>query len=308
MRGFISIAMLFLMHVMNAQPLARYNLYPFNRDFANPAATGLSNCLELNVTDQHQWAGIEDAPNIQSFSIQKGLGFSETRKHGLGANFVRDANGPSKSLGGELLYSFQMLIGRSRTTWVSFGLSGNFEQRKLDESGFTPVFDPGITGGVVQEIAYNASTGMYVYSTKYFAGLALYNLLPVNNNLGQGYGGDRYFISFQGGYLFTSRTSSASLQTSIQGSLGNHVYQFDLNNNILFNNNLWLGLTLRKYLGDFESAGQNAILFVGYHWKNWSFCYDYNFDINGTQFHHYGTHQLSLGFKICKDSFNCPAY
>ena len=308
MRGLVLFAMLFLMHVLNAQPLARYNLYPFNPNFANPAATGLTTCLVMNATDMHQWVGIKDAPNIQSFSIQKGKQFSKTKKQGLGANLIRDINGPSKSLDGELLYSFHVLIGRQRTTWLSLGLSGNIEQRKLDESGFSPVFDPGVTGGVVQELAWNASSGVFLYNDKYFAGFAVYNLLPVNNTLGMGYGSDRYYLSVQGGYLFAGRRIPAKIQTSFQGNMGTGVYQFDLINRILFDNQVWTGLTLRKYAGKFESAGQNAIVFIGYDWNRWSFCYNYSFDINGTQFHHFGTHQISLGYRICPDDFSCPAY
>jgi hypothetical protein len=77
---------------------------------------------------------------------------------------------------------------------------------------------------------------------------------------------------------------------------------------MLFENQLWAGITLRKYAGKFETAGQNALFFIGYNWKSWSFCYNYNCDINGTQFHHYGTHQLSLGYRICNEPVSCPAY
>jgi type IX secretion system PorP/SprF family membrane protein len=308
MKGFVLFLMLLLIRVLDAQPLARYNLYPFNPDFANPAATGLTNCMVFNVTDMHQWVGIKDAPNIQSFSVQNGSSLFKTKKQGLGLNLVRDINGPSRSTGGELLYSFHVLIGRSHTTWLSFGLSGSFEQRRLDESGFSPVFDPRISGGMVQEIAYNASSGVYLYNDRYFAGFAVYNLLPVNTTLGMGYGNDRYSLSVQGGYLFTGLRIPARVQTSFQASLGTGVYQFDLGARILFNNRVWTGLTLRKYAGQFRSAGQNALVFIGYDWNKWSFCYNYNFDINGTQFHHSGTHQLSLGYRICKGNMDCPAY
>jgi type IX secretion system PorP/SprF family membrane protein len=308
MKGLVLLVLLFAACLINAQPMTQYNLYPFNPDFANPAATGSTTCLDLTVTDMHQWAGIAGTPNVQSFSIQQGIVFSKTKKHGLGANLIRDINGPSKSFGGELLYSFHMLIGSSQTTWLSLGLSGNIEQRRLDESGFSPVFDPLVTGGMVQELAYNVSAGSYLYSNNYFAGFAVYNLLPVNTNLGMGYGAERYYLSIQGGYLFAGKKSPFTLQTSFQASIGTAVYQFDLNNKIWFENNLWTALTLRKYLGEFETAGQNVIVFIGYDWKNWRFSYDYNFDINGTQFHHYGTHQLSLGYRICRNDIGCPAY
>ena len=64
---------------------------------------------------------------------------------------------------------------------------------------------PGVTGGIVQEMAYNAAVGIYLHNESYFAGMALYNLLPENNTLGTGYGADRYNVSFQGGYLFDNR-------------------------------------------------------------------------------------------------------
>jgi type IX secretion system PorP/SprF family membrane protein len=308
MRGIVLILMLIPLGLVNAQQLARYNLYPFNPDFANPSATGMNECLEMTATDMHQWAGISGAPNVQSFSVQKGLPFSKNKKNGLGVNLVRDSNGPSKSLGGELLYSFHTLVGRNRSAWLGLGLSGSMEQRRLDESSFSPIFDPVVSGGVVEEFAWNASAGITLYNDKYFAGLAVYNLLPVNNALGLGYGGDRYYLSVQGGYLFGFNHSPLNLQTSVQAGIGTSEYQIDLNNKLRFENNLWAGLTLRKYLGAFETAGQNVIVFIGYEWKNWSFCYDYNFDINGTQFHHYGTHQFSLGYWICHDDLSCPAY
>jgi type IX secretion system PorP/SprF family membrane protein len=220
MREIVLFVLFFIMSSMNAQPMAQYNLYPYNPDFANPAATGISNCLEMIATEMHQWLGIADAPTIQSFSIQQGRQFSRTKKHGLGANLVRDANGPSKSLGGELIYSFHILIARGRSTWLSFGLSGSVEQRKLDESGFSPVYDPRITGGIDRELVYNASSGIYLYNKKCFAGAAMYNLLPINSTLGMGYGSDRFYMSVQGGYQFESRRLPVKILTSVQGNRG----------------------------------------------------------------------------------------
>jgi hypothetical protein len=69
MRGSVLLLLLFAMHQIIAQPLARHNLYPFNPDFANPAATGMNGCLEFTATDMHQWVGIAEAPNVQSFNV-----------------------------------------------------------------------------------------------------------------------------------------------------------------------------------------------------------------------------------------------
>jgi type IX secretion system PorP/SprF family membrane protein len=308
MRISILVALLLCVEILQAQPLARYNLYPYNPDFANPAATGQSGCFEVNATDMHQWAGIANAPNIQSLSVQKGLLFSKNKKNGIGINLIRDSNGPSKIMGGEFLYSFHMLVGKNQSTWISLGLSGNMEQRRINEEDFTPVYDPEITGDMDKEMVYNAASGIYLYNERYFAGLAVYNLLPVNNSLGLGYGGSNYYLSLQGGYQFDFEKKGITLQTSAQVFAGKTEYQIDIGNKLRLNDHLWMGLTLRKNLGEFETPGQNLLVFLGYELTNWSFCYNYNFDINGTQFHHYGTHLISLSYRLCRDDLSCPAY
>ncbi len=291
-----------------AQPLAKHNLYPFIPNIANPAATGKNGCIEVSGTDMHQWAGIADAPNVQSLSLQRGFASSKTKNNGVGINLLRDSNGPSKIMGSELLYSFHTIVGRSGETWLSFGLSGFIEQRRLVESEFSPVFDPLVSGGAEKELAWNAAAGISIYNQKYFAGAAVYNLLPVNNALGAGYGSDPFFVSLQAGREFAFKPQAFTLQTSMQTFFGKSEYQIDINNTLLFANSCRTGITLRKYVGAFQTGGQNILVFIGYTRGNWGVGYDYNFDINGTQFHHYGTHRIGISYRLCRDDFSCPAY
>lgn len=308
MRGFVFVVLLWIAPLVSAQSLVRYNLYPFSADFANPAATGTGGCLEIAGTDMHQWIGIKNAPNIQSLSVQKGGKFLKNKKYGIGLNLVRDINGPTKYFEGELLYSFHFAVDRTHKTWLSLGLSGNIGQYQLHESEFSPVYDPLVTGGVDREMTFNASGGIFLYNDNYFAGIALYNLLPTSTSFDLAYGNDRYYLSFQGGRLFENHRWPFRWQSSIQGNIANRTYQIDLSNRLLFDNNLWAGITLRKYMGAFETSGQNVLLFIGYSWYHWNFSYNYNFDINGTAFHHFGTHQISLGYRLCPNEFLCPAY
>jgi type IX secretion system PorP/SprF family membrane protein len=308
MKGIVFVVFLSISAVVSGQSLARYNLYPYNADFANPAATGMSGCLEITGTDLHQWIGIKDAPNLQSLSLQKGGPFRKKKKYGIGMNLVRDINGPTKYYEGELLYSFHFAVNRTHKTWLSLGLSGNIGQYQLHENEFSPVYDPLVTGTIDRELVYNASFGVFLYNGNYFAGAAVYNLLPVQTAFDLGYGSERYYASFQGGRLFDNRNWRFRLQSSIQGNIGRKTVQVDLSNRFLFDNNLWAGITLRKFMGVFETSGQNVLLSIGYNWYHWNFSYGYNFDINGTAFHHFGTHQLSLGYKLCPSEFLCPAY
>ena len=83
MRLVVFLLFLTVFGILNAQPLARHNLYPYNSDFANPAATGISGCFEVAATDMHQWVGISEAPNLQSLSVQKGIPFRRNKKNGV---------------------------------------------------------------------------------------------------------------------------------------------------------------------------------------------------------------------------------
>jgi len=130
----------------HAQPLVRHNPGTrLIRRFCYPAATGLTDLPWYSMRPTcHQWVGIKDAPNIQSFSAtEREPRCFTTAGKGIGLNLVRDVNGPSKKYGRkEILYFIPGDDRRSQSTWLSFGLSGSLEQNRLDESGFSPVFDP----------------------------------------------------------------------------------------------------------------------------------------------------------------------
>ena len=292
-----------------AQQLAQYNLYHFNLDLINPAATGYLPCKTFNITDRHQWTGIEGAPSIQSLSIQLPKEFHKYRKYGLGLNLVRDVNGAIQNLGGELLYAFHLTLGGTITNHLSFGLSGKFGQYSFDEREFTQgLYDPIVGRTLNTEWYYNFSSGVFLYSEDYFTGIAVYNLVPRTTTYYSNYGNEPYFITFIGGYNFQPRRNNFLLTSSIYLAKGSDFYQIDLNNHFYFNNGLWTGITLRKYFGNFYQSGQNVLLFIGYKLDKWNFAYTYDIGINNLQRNHFGSHQISITFTLCSKKYACPTY
>ncbi len=308
MRAFTIIIISLLSMGTFAQRMAQQNMYIYNPSLINPAAPGMNECAIFDIYGLRQWTGIEHAPSIEGFGVQKGIRFSRGKKHGLGLNFVRDANGPSMSLGGEFMYSFHFKMGRSGKNWLGLGLSGMLFQNRIDESGFSPIFDPIVTGEVVHEVFYNASAGAVFYSEDYFAGVAVYNLLPMSTELSLGYGYDQYFTTLWGGFTRKKRNSIVTWRPTLYGAIGENIVQTDLTNTFQFKNNFFVGVTLRKFWLWGESPGQGALFLAGYEWNRWTFQYTYDMGINGMFLHQYGSHMAALRYKICRDKYDCPTY
>src|ERR671920_2300746 len=70
-----------------AQHRPQYSQYIFNQLVINPAYAGAKENLTLNAFHRQQWAGLEGAPNTQSFSID---GLTKNKRIGLGFHATRD--------------------------------------------------------------------------------------------------------------------------------------------------------------------------------------------------------------------------
>lgn len=303
------IFILFIPFYTHAQQLAKYNLYQYSMNYINPAATGCNSCKSFRITDKHQWVGIEGAPSIQTISISMPKQFHKLKKHGLGLNVVRDRNGAVQNLGGEFIYSFHIAFGRSNVHFLSFGLSGKFGQYTMDERGFDQeIYDPIVTNGLELEFYGNASTGAYIYNESYFGGIGIHNLVPYSSNIYQEYGNENYFVTLIGGKNLYSANKQNMFKTSVYAAIGNGFYQLDFNNFAYINSTFWAGLTMRKYFGDFGFSGQNAIFYFGYEIERFDLSYAFDLGINRLQFNHYGSHQISIAYKICKGKYACPTY
>lgn len=306
-----STILFFLLYALliHSQEIAKHNMYHYSTNYINPAATACGSCKTFNISDKHQWSGIKGAPSIQALSVQMPKHVHKTKKHGLGLNMVRDNNGATQHLSGELIYSFHVMFGKYRENFLSFGLSGNFGQSSFDERDFTAdIDDPIITRGIETEINYNAASGIYLYSKNYWAGVGVYNMLPVNTTLYQEYGNEQFFLTAIAGYNIKPRSNNFILKTSVYACKGDKLIQFDLNNHFYLKNKVWTGITLRKYIGSFFNSGQNALLFLGYEMEKWDVSYAYDLGLNKLQHKHYGSHQLSIGYRICQEKYACPTY
>ena len=118
----------------------------------HPSMAGASQTSKLRGTARSQWAGLENAPALQTVSINSRVG----EKVGLGGILFNDGNGFFGQTGAYATFAYHLLLSRSfvELNQLSFGISVGVIQGSLDETNFDlSDFDP-VIAGVVQTDSY----------------------------------------------------------------------------------------------------------------------------------------------------------
>jgi len=290
-------------------------MYLVDNYYANPAEAGRKNCLIMRISDVHQWLGINNAPNIQAFAIHKGFKKEHRSSyHGLGALVYRDQNGHYGSNGIKASYAFHILLNELNRKTLSFGFSGEYTQRALDESGFLNYnSDPALTGSGQSVWNPNADFGIILSSRNFYTGLAILDLLPSNNSISEPVPTERRSRKYS---LFFSKTVSVFHNIEAEPSImfkSNESFfnQFDLNTKLFFSELYWLGFSYRHAMDVFPGKPLNGLIYAGIIFRNWNIDYSFSFNISNLQRYHFGTHGLTLSYRICNEergAVPCPAY
>ena len=87
-----------------------------------PSMAGASNCTKVRFTGRKQWMDQDEAPNLQTMSINGRIGDSRSA---LGAIAFKDQNGYHSQSGAYVTYAHHIMFSRSELDldMLSFGLS-----------------------------------------------------------------------------------------------------------------------------------------------------------------------------------------
>ena len=293
----------------------------------HPSMAGAANCTKLRLTARQQWFGQEDAPALQTISINGSLG----ERSGGGIIVFNDKNGYHSQTGMKLTYAHHLMFSRDNVdlNQLSFGMSAGFIQSNLDETDFligNPGYDPIIDGTIVQRASYfNVDIGasynfldFYVHATVKNALASdrkLYSVSePVNLRrfiLNSGYTfGDAETILWEPSFMFqlVTQTQEKTVDLNIKA-----YKELDFGR-------LWGGLSYRRSLDGAQFLDGTAIAdqklqyitpILGINFKNYMFSYTYSQLIGKVNFDTGGFHQITFGINLfCKPEkyhCNCPA-
>ncbi len=139
----IGLTALFAQFGLTQEGLPIYSDYlTDNYYLIHPSMAGAANCSKIRLTARQQWFGQDDAPNLQTLSINGRVGDSQS---GIGGIVYNDKNGYHSQTGGYLTYAHHLMFSRNPIdlNMLSFGLSAGVIQYKLDETSFlSQGFDP----------------------------------------------------------------------------------------------------------------------------------------------------------------------
>lgn len=293
----------------------------------HPSMAGAANCTKVRLTARQQWFGQEDAPALQTISMNGSLG----ERSGGGIIVFNDKNGYHSQTGMKLTYAHHLMFSRDNVdlNQLSFGMSAGFVQSSLDESTFftnDPSFDPVVFGDIQRASYFNVDIGASYNFLDFYVHATVKNALasdrklytdrePVNLRrfiLNSGYTfGDSDRIIWEPSFMFqlVTQTQEKTIDLNIKA-----YKELDFGR-------LWGGLSYRRSLDGAQfvegqqSIGDQKLQYitpiVGLNFNSYMISYTYSHLLGDVKFDAGGFHQITLGLNLfCKREkyhCNCPA-
>tara|TARA_B110000003_G_C16617426_1_gene521807 strand:+ start:109 stop:1113 length:1005 start_codon:yes stop_codon:yes gene_type:complete len=324
---FVAISALMIQNINSQEGLPIYSDYLTDNFYLlHPSMAGVSNCNKLRATGRQQWFGNENAPSLQTMSINARVGESSS---GVGAIVFNDENGYHSQSGAYLTYAHHIMFSRNRIdlNMLSFGLSAGMIQYKLDETAFLE-FDPIIAGIEQSSSDFNVDFGFSYHFIDFYAHATVKNLLNnqgINiNEQGVVYDNLRTYI-FSAGNVFSKLGSDLSYEPSVMFVYKDATKEsfLDINFKTYYDldfGNAFAGISYRRSFDGAQftdGAGissqklQYITPVVGAEYNNFMLAYTYSYQSNSVVFNNGGFHQITLGLNFgCKREkydCNCPS-
>lgn len=315
-----SLFILFSADISYAQQESHYINIANNPFIVNPAASGLANVMQLELTSRAQWIGYGNGPKtmmLSGFSPVKfgnsGVGRSEfnvddkalfsspersigTIKHVVGGKAMHESIGPFLKTTIQGSYSIHLPFSETLNISAGLGLGwsnfGIHEDRvvlfQTDDVAYSQFL-----GNTSSQNILDANAGITLYGKKLFLGASTTQLLKntaefagvvTESNFNRHY----FFI---GKYRFLMG-DLIGLEPSFVGKLvSNSPFSADIGIRAIYKKSAWIGLQYRTSNAITFQVGANII-------KNLYIAYGYEYATGPTRIANNGTHEVQLGFYL----------
>ena len=279
------------------QQMPQFSQYHFNNYLINSAVAGTHNYLQVRAFSRMQWIGIPNSPQTYSVSF---YGPTKEKDMGYGGYIYGDYTGPTSKLVFKGSYAYNIPITSSIR--ISGGLSIGGMQYKIDGSSFgdSPILDddPSIDRSVRSTFTPDASAGIYVYSTYFFAGISAHQLfgnqlksITAKNDSAKGVNRLKQHFYLMGGYNFILDRDFILRPTLLVRQMFPASPQPELTARLIYQQFLWGGLAYRY--------GDAVSVMAGYnHESRWYFGLAYDITTSELRQYSRGTIEFMFGLKF----------
>lgn len=169
------IVLLFMLSFVSltAQQDPNYTFYRFNMNLINPAYAGASEMTDIGLNIRSQWAGVQGAPETQSFIFGTSVG----KNVGIGLSVVNDKTFIENQTSLALDFSYKLKINENSNLF--FGIKGGFASYDANTEGL-------LTYGIQQDMSLmnidgrfnpNVGAGLYLKNDNYFISFSVPKIL-----------------------------------------------------------------------------------------------------------------------------------
>lgn len=320
---------IFFLSAVMGQAKPSYTQYVMNNYILNPAVAGIENYTDIKLSNRNQWTGINGAPVTNYFSIHAPIGKKDLRTsatsfevpgrnprgeqyweeytapephHGIGLIALNDKAGYINRWSVFASYAYHRPLSTKTTLSGGFNAgvtSVNLDRSKIDFASLDPN-DPaiGYSNGDLRKVKAEVGAGLWLYSSDYFVGLSVQNIVPGKVSFAQTndyatYFTPNYFLT--AGYRLTvsddlNLIPSAMVQYWEPQLLGIHA-----NAKLQYQDRFWVGGSYR--FGDLISGYSGM---AGLNISN-TFNVSYAYEVATTsrlRAYTNNTHEIMVGFII----------
>jgi type IX secretion system PorP/SprF family membrane protein len=267
----------------------------------HPSAAGIGNCSKARFTARQQWAGVPDAPSLQTLSFH--TKFREESNAGYGFILFNDKNGYHSQKGIQGTYSYHLQLSDGNFfNQLSFGVSFTAVQNQVDQRTF--LGDPAVAAIVQSSSYYNADFSMAYHYDGFSSYFTVKNLfLSAKNSLGPAEPLNLKNYIFSASYYYGEDNLiqlEPSIMVQVREGIGQRIADFNLKAyKNLDNSVLWAALSYRR---GFDSNPEENLQYfspiIGLNYKNMMFSYTYTKQTNDVVLIDSGLHQITVGFDL----------
>jgi len=321
-------------HLLFAQQKPQYTQYVFNNLLLNPAVTGIENYTDVKAGYRSQWTGLQGAPVTSYLTIDAPIGdkfiqgdatafpaegginpssrlytqnyMAAEPHHGIGFMIVSDQAGPINQTNIDLTYAYH--LGLTDRLNLAVGVAAGINHISLNTAALTleTPFDPAIANGNNSQWKPDLSTGIWLYSSDYYFGASVQQLLPenlyfsTNNSYNQSKTVPQYFVT--GGVKFFLTDDITLLPSFLVKQISPTPLTYDINAKFSFQDKVWVGASYRHGDSFGVLAGVNISSFI-----NIGYSYDITTSALNTVSN--GTHEIVISLLLNnRYKVTCPQH
>jgi type IX secretion system PorP/SprF family membrane protein len=271
----------------------------------SPTYAGIGDYIKVLLNGLTQWVGIKDAPDTQSLAADGRVG----NRSGVGMILYNDSNGQTKQRGARLSFAHHLTLDRYEDEFLSFGLSYNFNQFRIDIENFDGL-DPSVTDDR-STTNHNFDVGILYRKDKFYLSANASNLLDKDltkfNPISEPNQLRNYYLYT--GYRFSKKKSNFEIEPSVffQWFESDGRSVTDLNAKFRwydFEDYYYAGVTYR-FLNDQVGSPLYIAPLIGLKKSNFYFGYSYQIILNEILGFSTGTHVITIGVDLFQGISNC---